>query len=86
MECDLHVALAHRTLHKHLIWRNRGITIALDIARGLTCDLCSTQCAVSSIWVIDTWLCSRSARHHAGSAPGMQVPLCSALAVKHPGS
>ena len=38
MQCDLYDALGQETLLEQLSWRKRGVQIALDIARGLSCE------------------------------------------------
>ena len=42
MQCDLYDALGHRSLQARLAWRRQGVRIALDIARGLSCELPSS--------------------------------------------
>ena len=38
MQCDLHAALGQASLLERLSWRKQGVHIALDIARGLSCE------------------------------------------------
>ena len=44
MQCDLHAALGQHALLDQRSWRNQGILIALDIARGLSCERPSSCC------------------------------------------
>ena len=49
MECDLHDALGQESLQEQLAWRKRGVSIALDIARGLVCESL-LLCYMFSAW------------------------------------